>query len=230
MLKILLFCCHHLLSHPFFFALLLNQWWFHCWGFKFQTAALSVLCVMFQVYLSFVVNLLNVFQVWLPNMFLNIFFTTPVSPVITRVFIHFMFHIRCILYINYCISASFLLHFARHFCSQVLPHLSYACFLFFVYNYNICLICSNFSVCTAWFHNTVTSSCIHWLGYVCTLCLSCQCLGLSIENNANVQKLCVSVSTHSLPKWGMLRLGSQLFLHVYVTGIYSQFLTSKFYS
>ena len=39
----------------------------HRSGFKFQTAVLSVLCVMFQVQLSFVVNLLNVFLLWLPN-------------------------------------------------------------------------------------------------------------------------------------------------------------------
>ena len=42
-----------------------SSWYFswtsddpHCSGFKLHTAVLSVLCVMFQVYLSFVVNLL----------------------------------------------------------------------------------------------------------------------------------------------------------------------------
>ena len=36
-------------------------------GYKFQTAVLDVLRVMFQVQLSFVANLLNIFLVWLPN-------------------------------------------------------------------------------------------------------------------------------------------------------------------
>jgi hypothetical protein len=44
----------------------------HRSGFKFQTAVLSVLCVMFQVHLSFVLNLLNVFPVRLPNVSVNI--------------------------------------------------------------------------------------------------------------------------------------------------------------
>ena len=41
----------------------------HCWGSKFRTAALSVLCVMLQVRLCFVVKLLSVSLVWLPNIF-----------------------------------------------------------------------------------------------------------------------------------------------------------------
>jgi len=40
--------------------------------FKFQTAVLSVLCVMFLVWLSFVVNLLNVCLVWLPDFSLSL--------------------------------------------------------------------------------------------------------------------------------------------------------------
>ena len=39
----------------------------HRSGFKLHTAVLSLLCVMFQVQLSFVVNLSNVFLVQLPN-------------------------------------------------------------------------------------------------------------------------------------------------------------------
>jgi hypothetical protein len=50
-------------------------WFFSCWttadphrsGFKLHTAVLSVLCVMFPVQLSVVVNLLSVFLVWIPN-------------------------------------------------------------------------------------------------------------------------------------------------------------------
>jgi hypothetical protein len=41
----------------------------------------------------------------------------------------------------------------------------------------------------------------------------------------------VSLSIRSLPKWGIPRLSGQWFLHVvYITGIYSQFLPSRFYS
>jgi hypothetical protein len=40
---------------------------FHLSGFKFQTAVFSALCAMFHVKLSFVVNLLTVFLVWLSD-------------------------------------------------------------------------------------------------------------------------------------------------------------------
>ena len=64
------------------YYLLLSQafssWYFSCTsndrlrpGFKLYNAELSVLCVMFQVQLFFVVNLLNVFLVWLPNFSLS---------------------------------------------------------------------------------------------------------------------------------------------------------------
>ena len=43
----------------------------HHSGFKLHTAVLSVLCVMYQVQLSFVVNLSNVFLVQLPNFSLS---------------------------------------------------------------------------------------------------------------------------------------------------------------
>jgi len=43
----------------------------HRSGFNFQRAVLSLLCVMFQVELSFVVNLSNVFLVQLPNFSLS---------------------------------------------------------------------------------------------------------------------------------------------------------------
>ena len=82
----------------------------HCSGFKLHTAVLSVLCVMFQVQLSFVVNLSNVFPVQFPN------FTIPVAPIITGTIVHFRFHIRCI-------SIHKLLHFnffSASFCTTFL--------------------------------------------------------------------------------------------------------------
>jgi hypothetical protein len=50
---------------------------------------------------------------------------------------------------------------------------------------------------------------IHWLGHmcVCTICLLFQSLGLCILSNVNVHILyCVSLSIHSSPKWGIVRL------------------------
>jgi hypothetical protein len=70
-------------------------------------------------------------------------------------------------------------------------------------------------VCTAWFHNTVTSPSSHTGFGICvcvcvcvyTICLSFQCLRLCILSNANVYKLYrVSLSIHSSPKWSILRL------------------------
>ena len=55
-------------------VLLLNQRRSPPLNFKFQTAVLPVLCVTFQVQLSFVVTLVNVFLVWLPNFSLQLLF------------------------------------------------------------------------------------------------------------------------------------------------------------
>ena len=51
--------CHR----PFFLVLLLNQQWSPPLRLQLHTAILSLLCVMFQVQLSFVVKLVNAFQV-----------------------------------------------------------------------------------------------------------------------------------------------------------------------
>jgi len=91
--------------------------------------------------------------------FLKLLVTIPVAPVITGIIVHFRFHTPCISIHNSCILTSFRLHFARHFCPRVLPHLSVCMFSFFF----ILIIISglfavtSLSVCTAWFHNTVTS-------------------------------------------------------------------------
>ena len=87
--------------------------------FKLHTAALSVLCVMFQVQLSFVVNLSNVFPVQFPDVSLSFplpfqwLQLLPVQPYISgSTFAVF-------LYANCCILTSFPLPFAQHFCLQV---------------------------------------------------------------------------------------------------------------
>ena len=99
--------------------------------FKLHTAVLSVLCVLFQVQLSFVVNLSNVFPVQLPNVSLS--FSLPFQwlqllPV--QSYISGSTFVVS-LYINCCILTSFPLPFAQHFCLQVLPHLSVCMFSLF---------------------------------------------------------------------------------------------------
>ena len=66
------YCCF-LLSQAF------SSWYFswtngdpHHSCFKFKTVVLSILCVMFLVLLSFILNVLNVFLVWIPNFSLNL--------------------------------------------------------------------------------------------------------------------------------------------------------------
>jgi hypothetical protein len=96
---------------------------------KFQTAERSVLCVMFLVQLSFVAS----------TFFFKHFVTNPVAQIITTFFAS--------LHANSCILDSFLLPFARYFCPLVLPNLSDAYFLFLVFNYYICPIFRNVSMC-----------------------------------------------------------------------------------
>jgi hypothetical protein len=104
---------------------------------------------------------------------------------------HSLYSIHKLLYFSF-FSASFCTTFLS---SGIATSISMPWVLFFVYNYNTWPICCNFSVFTAWFHNT--NIFLHTLAWVCVYPLSCQCLGLWIENNANVQNLCVSLRTHS---------------------------------
>ena len=62
-----------LVTGLFFPVLLLNQRDPQRSRFKLHTAVLSVLCVMFQVQLSFVVNLSNVFLVQISNFSLTLY-------------------------------------------------------------------------------------------------------------------------------------------------------------
>ena len=103
----------------------------HRSGFKFHTPVLPVLCVMFQVYASFVVNLLNVFLVWLSKLSLSL-----LLPFRWLQLLPVQSYVSCAtfivsLYIKSHILASLLLPFARHFCPQVLPHTSVCVFSLF---------------------------------------------------------------------------------------------------
>jgi hypothetical protein len=61
-----------------------------------QAAVLSALCVMFQVQLSFVVNLSNVFLAWLSNISLNLLSQFRWLQLPLVLIIYFVFHIHCI--------------------------------------------------------------------------------------------------------------------------------------
>ena len=120
----------------------------HRTRFKLHTAVLSVLCVMFQVQLSCVVDLSNVFQVQFPNFSLSFSLLFQwLQLLLVQSYISGCTFVVS-LYINSCILTSFPFPFAQHFCLRVLPHLSVCMFsLFFVFNYYIWPICCNFSVC-----------------------------------------------------------------------------------
>jgi len=84
--------------------------------FKLHTAVLSVLCVMFQVQLSFVVNLLNVFLVQLPNFSLSFSLLFQwLQLLLVQSYISGSTFVAS-LYTNSCILTSFPLPFAQHFC------------------------------------------------------------------------------------------------------------------
>jgi hypothetical protein len=122
----------------------------------------------------------------------------------------FQFHIRCIsitkrMYFNF-------FSFCTTFRVRVLPHLSLYivslfCFkllyLAYLLNFSVCVCCS---IPQHW-HLPVHTLAWAW---VCTICLSFQCLRGCILSYANVHKLYrVSLSIHASPRWVILRLGGQ---------------------
>ena len=106
-----------------------------------------------------VVNLSNVFLVQLPNFFLSFSLLIHwLQLLLVQSYISGSTFVVS-LYINFRILTSFPLPFAQHFCLRVLPHLSVCmssifCFLIIISGL-FAVTC--LSVCTAWFHYTVTS-------------------------------------------------------------------------
>ena len=110
--------------------------------------------------------------------FFKPFVTVPVAPIITGMIIRFMYHIRFIsvhklLYFSFS-SAFFCVTFPS---AGIATSLKYACSLFLVFNYYICPICHNFSICV--YPLILKHCCIflvtYQLGCVCTICLSFRC-------------------------------------------------------
>ena len=222
-----------LVTGLFFLVILLNQRWSpllrlqasHCITFRSMCVVPSI-----AVFCS---ESNECFPGTVSKFFLTLLVTIPVAPIAIGIIVHFRFHIRCIsihklLYFNF-FSASFCTTFlSAGIATSINVH--FFPFLFLIIISGLFALTS-LSVCTAWFHNTVTSPssytglgmCVHHLSVVSMLCIS---------SSANVYKLYrVSLNIRSSPKWGIPRLSGQSFLHVaYITDIYSQFLPSIFYS
>ena len=168
--------------------------------------------------------------------FFKYFVTIPVAPIITRVIIHFMFHIRFIS-IHPLVLFSFLLPFEWQFCLQLLPHpsvcmFSFSFFFFFFFLIVISNICAvtSLSACIPWFHYTITPSCSHTGLCVC-VCFAVVTMpsALRIQQWQNKQTLsCVTKYSffarmeHHGVRWPIV---SSCCLQ---TGIYCQFLRSNF--
>ena len=90
---------------------------------------------MFQVQLSFVVNLSNVFPVQFPNFPLSFSFLFQWLQLLPVQSYSSGSTFAASLYINSCILTSFSLLFAQHFCLPVLPHLSVCMFSLSVCTY-----------------------------------------------------------------------------------------------
>ena len=148
-----------LVTGLFFLVLLLNQWWspplrhqaLHCSSFRIMCDVPSVAV--------FSCESIKCFPGTVSKFFLKLLVTIPVAPIITGTIVHIRFHIRCIsieklLYFNF---------FSASFCTTFLPagiatSISVRVFfcLFLIIISGLFAVIS-LSVCTAWFHNTVTS-------------------------------------------------------------------------
>ena len=162
--------CRFLLSQAF------SPWYFswtsgdsHHTRCELHTAVLSVLFLMFLVQLSFVVNLLNVFVVRLPNFSLK-FVIIPLSPIIIGIIIHFMSHIRCInirkqlRYLNFSCFMS-IISVCRYY--HVYRYARFLSFLFLI------IISGPFDANSLFL---VRESIILWHHYVPTVVCACVCV------------------------------------------------------
>jgi hypothetical protein len=168
-----------LVTDLFFLVFLLNQWWSP--PLRFQVSDCNTFCIMCDVPSTavFCSESIECFPGMGSNFFFKAYVTIPVTPTVTRVIIHFMFHIHCITIHELLHLLCFLLPFVWHSCPLVLPHLLVCTVSFFLLLIIICglFAATSLSVCTPWFRNTVTSCSHSSLGvcvpFVC--CFSAQC-------------------------------------------------------
>ena len=136
------------------------------------------------------------------------------------------------LYANSCTSFVLCFLFSDIYVSWYCHIYQYACF-FSIFEI---IIPGLFAITTLPVYSFIPQHCYiftleYWLQKVLPISLSFLCLVLCILNNVNVHQLCrVSLRTQSSPKWGILRVGGQWFLHVIsTTGIYCHVFPSKSY-
>ena len=148
-----------LVTGHFFPVLLLNQRWSppltlqasHCITFRIMcdVPSIAVFCSEY----------IECFPGTVSKFFFKLLVTIPVAPIITGTIVHFRFHIRCIsihkpLYFNF-FSASFCTTFlSAGIAISIKVHVF--SFLFIIITSGLFAVTS-LSMCTAWFHNTVTS-------------------------------------------------------------------------
>ena len=150
-----------LVTGLFFLVLLLNQRWSpplrlqdsHCDAFRIMCDVPSI-----AVFCSESIECFPDIRV-ASKFFLKLPVTIPVTPIITGIILHFRFHIHCIsihklLYFN-LFSASFCTTFlSAGIATSISVHVFFLLFLIIISG--LFAVTSLF-VCTAWFHNTVTS-------------------------------------------------------------------------
>ena len=154
----------------FFLVLLLNQRWSppfrlqasHCSTYRITCDVPSI-----AVFYSESIECLPGTD---SKFFLRLLVTIPVAQIITGIFVHFRFHIRCIsiyklLYFKF-FSASFCTTFLS---AGTVTSISAHVFSFFVFNYYILPIwyISSLSVCTAWFHLLLLLLLLLLIIYIC---------------------------------------------------------------
>ena len=152
-----------LVTGLFFPGLLLNQRWSplirlqasHCSTFRIMCDVPSI-----AVFCS---ESIECFSGTVSKFFLKLVVTISVAPIITGTIVHFRFHIRCI-YIHKLMYFNF---FSASFCTTFLSAGIATSISVHVFSYLFLIIISglfavtSLSVCTAWFHNTVTSPSSH---------------------------------------------------------------------
>ena len=140
-------------------ALLLNQWWSP--PLRLQASHCSTFRIMCDVpnIAVFCSESIECFPGTAFKLFLKLLVTIPVGPIITGTIVHFRFHIRCIaihklFYFN-SFSASFCTTFlSSGIATSISVHVFSLLFLIIISGLFAVI---SLSVCTAWFHNTVTS-------------------------------------------------------------------------
>ena len=151
--------CHR----HFFLVLLLNQRWSP--PLRLQASHCSTFHIMCDVpsIAVFCGESIECFPVTVSKFFFRLLVTIPVAPIITGTIVHFRFHIRSIsvhklLYFNLFSTSFYTTFLSTGIATSISLHVF--SFLFLM------IICGLFavtslSVCTAWFHNTVTSPSSH---------------------------------------------------------------------